>query len=70
MTFGVAHGWEPAGPALRVTEAEGTRLIGINGAPAVEALREYFDSFWGHALQNFQRAVEAPTDVHQSKESR
>jgi hypothetical protein len=38
---GVAHGWEPAGPALRVTESEGTRLIGINGGPALDALREH-----------------------------
>ncbi|HVZ43601.1 MAG TPA: FIST N-terminal domain-containing protein [Ramlibacter sp.] len=38
---GVAHGWEPAGPALRVTESEGTRVIGINGMPAVEVLREH-----------------------------
>jgi DNA-binding transcriptional ArsR family regulator len=48
----------------------GTRRVYQVDPRAVEALREYFDAFWGQALQNFQRAVEAPTDVHQSKESR
>ena len=48
----------------------GTRRVYQVDPRAVEALREYFDAFWGQALQNFQRAAEAPTDVHQSKESR
>lgn len=39
--IGVAHGWEPAGPALRVTEALGARLIGLNGLPAMDAFREH-----------------------------
>jgi DNA-binding transcriptional ArsR family regulator len=51
-------------------EPAGTRRVYQVDPRAVEALREYFDAFWGHALQNFQRAVEAPTDVHRSKESR
>ncbi|GAB3770761.1 FIST N-terminal domain-containing protein [Ramlibacter monticola] len=38
---GVAHGWVPAGPGLRVTEAEGHRLVSLNGIPAVHALQEY-----------------------------
>ena len=38
---GVAHGWEPAGPGLRVTEAEGNRLVSLNGAPAIEAVQEH-----------------------------
>ena len=46
----------------------GTRRVYQVDPRAVEALREYFDAFWGQALQNFQRAAEAPTD--QSKESR
>ncbi|MBA2673804.1 FIST N-terminal domain-containing protein [Ramlibacter sp.] len=37
--IGVAHGWEPAGEGMRVTEADGMRLIGLNGAPALEALQ-------------------------------
>ncbi|MBK0394711.1 FIST signal transduction protein [Ramlibacter algicola] len=39
--IGVAHGWQPAGPGLRVTQAEGTRLVGLNGAPAIEAIEEH-----------------------------
>jgi len=46
----------------------GTRRVYQVDPRAVEALREYFDAFWGQALQNFQRAAEAPAD--QSKESR
>jgi hypothetical protein len=38
---GVAHGWEPAGPAMRVTEAEGNRLVSLNGMPAVHAFQEH-----------------------------
>lgn len=38
---GVAHGWEPASQPMRVTEAEGNRLISINGLPAVHALQDY-----------------------------
>ncbi|MEO5623870.1 MAG: FIST N-terminal domain-containing protein [Dokdonella sp.] len=34
---GVGHGWEPASPAMRVTEVDGMRLVGINGQPAIEA---------------------------------
>lgn len=39
--IGVAHGWAPAGPGLRVTEAQGMRLVGLNGAPAVDAFIEH-----------------------------
>ena len=46
----------------------GTRRVYQVDPRAVEALREYFDAFWGHALQSLQRAAEAPTD--QSKETR
>lgn len=38
---GVSHGWEPAAAAMRVTEVEGSHLIGLNGAPAVEAFEEH-----------------------------
>lgn len=38
---GVAHGWMPAGKGLRVTEADGARLIGLNAVPAVHAFEEH-----------------------------
>jgi hypothetical protein len=41
LGIGVRHGWKPAGPPLRVTAAEGMRLISLNAAPAVEALQEH-----------------------------
>lgn len=34
---GVGHGWEPASPAMRATEVDGMRLVGLNGQPAIEA---------------------------------
>lgn len=37
LGVGVRHGWVPTGPALRVTQAEGPRIISLNALPAVEA---------------------------------
>ena len=42
--IGVGHGWTPAGPALRVTEVRGARLVGLNGVPAVEAFEQHASS--------------------------
>lgn len=39
--IGVSHGWEPASPGMRVTEAVGARVISLNGLPAVEAFEEH-----------------------------
>lgn len=39
--IGVGHGWVPATKPLRVTAAEGTRLISLNGLPAIEAFEEH-----------------------------
>ncbi|MEO7773202.1 MAG: FIST N-terminal domain-containing protein [Steroidobacteraceae bacterium] len=41
---GVSHGWVPGSASLRVTEADGMKLISLNGAPAVEAFEEYAHS--------------------------
>jgi hypothetical protein len=38
---GVAHGWEPTGAGMRVTEAQGNRLASLNGSPAVHAFQEH-----------------------------
>ncbi|MDB5946876.1 MAG: hypothetical protein JWQ33_1902 [Ramlibacter sp.] len=57
---GVAHGWEPAGVGLRVTEADGMKLISLNGLPAWEAFSE-------HALrtsQTFDRNDPMPFFLH------
>ncbi|MGN6378709.1 MAG: ArsR/SmtB family transcription factor [Gaiellales bacterium] len=47
----------------------GTRRVYQVDPRAVEALREYFDAFWGQALNSFRRAAEAPRDDHQPKEN-
>jgi hypothetical protein len=41
LGIGVRHGWEPAGPGMRVTEAEGARLVSLNAVPALEAFEEH-----------------------------
>lgn len=38
---GVRHGWEPASAAFRVTEADGLKLVSLNGLPAKEAFEEH-----------------------------
>lgn len=38
---GVGHGWEPASPAMRATEVDGMRLIGLNGQPAIDAFEAH-----------------------------
>lgn len=44
LGVGVSHGWEPASDAFRVTEADGLKLISLNGLPAVEAFEEHAES--------------------------
>lgn len=49
---GVAHGWAPTGPGLRVTEAQGMRVIGLNGAPAIDAFIEHAEATGQHFDRN------------------
>lgn len=58
--IGVSHGWEPASEGMRVTEAEGTRLIGLNGVPAVEAIKEHAQ----RTGQEFDTAGPLPFFLH------
>ena len=39
--IGVRHGWERATAAMRVTEADGNRLVSLNAAPAIEAFENH-----------------------------
>jgi len=41
LGVGVCHGWQPASPRMRVTEAEGMRLVSVNATPAVEIFLDY-----------------------------
>lgn len=58
--LGVRHGWQASGPALRVTEAEGTRLVSLNAAPAVEVFEEHAQA----TGQVFRRADPLPFFLH------
>ena len=58
--LGVRHGWEPSGPPLRVTEADGNRVISLNAIAAA-------DVFEAHGIatgQVFNRADPLPFFLH------
>lgn len=48
LGIGVSHGWEPASEPFRVTEANGLRLVSLNGVPAVEAFEEHANAKGEH----------------------
>jgi hypothetical protein len=58
--LGIRHGWEPSGPALRVTEAEGARLISLNATAA----GDIFDMHARQTGQTFNRADPLPFFLH------
>ena len=60
LGVGVRHGWRPGSAPLRVTEAEGARLVSLNAAPAVEAFQEYAAS----TGQSFDIANPLPFFLH------
>lgn len=60
LGVGVAHGWEPAGAPMRVTDAAGMQLISLNAAPAVEAFAEHAEA----TGQSFDPADPLPFFLH------
>ncbi|HJU18815.1 MAG TPA: FIST N-terminal domain-containing protein, partial [Stellaceae bacterium] len=58
--IGVSHGWVPASAGLRVTEAAGMRLVGLNGLPAIEAFEEHAE----RTGQRLDRADPIPFFLH------
>jgi hypothetical protein len=42
---GVRHGWQPVGRAVQVTRSDGSRLIEINGKPAIRFFQDYFGEY-------------------------
>jgi hypothetical protein len=58
--LGVRHGWEPCGGAMRVTEADGARLISLNGTSAVEMFEQHAE----RTGQSFNRADPMPFFLH------
>lgn len=57
---GVRHGWEPGSRAMRVTEADGMRLVSLNGTAAVEMFEQYAEE----TKQTFNRADPLPFFLH------
>lgn len=58
--IGVEHGWKPVGPGMRVTMAEGNRIISLNATSPLEILKD-------HALsthQNFDLLNPGPFLLH------
>lgn len=41
LGIGVCHGWGPAGAPMRVTEADGMRLVSLDAVPAVDVFRKH-----------------------------
>lgn len=58
--IGVRHGWAPASTPFRVTEAEGMRLVGLNGLPAVEV----FEAHAAKTGQTLDRSAPIPFFLH------
>jgi hypothetical protein len=60
LGIGVGHGWEPASPPMRVTQAEGMSVVSLNGLPAVEA----FEQHARRTGQSFDAAAPLPFFLH------
>lgn len=58
--IGAAHGWVPATPPFRVTEAEGRRLVGLDGLPALVAFEDHAEA----TGQAFDRKAPMPFFLH------
>jgi hypothetical protein len=57
---GARHGWAPASPPLRVTEAQASRVVSLNAAPAIEAFEDHAES----TSQSFDRDDPMPFFLH------
>lgn len=58
--IGVRHGWAPASAPYRVTEAEGMRLVSLNGLPAAEI----FEAHAASTGQSLDREAPIPFFLH------
>lgn len=58
--IGVGHGWTPASAPLRVTDVDATRLVSLNGVPAVEA----FEAHAAATGQTLDRSAPLPFFLH------
>lgn len=53
VAVGAQHGWQPIGDWRKVTKAEGTKLIELDGKPAFEIYKDYF----GERSGDFKEAL-------------
>lgn len=53
VAVGADHGWQPLGDAHKVTKAEGTKLIELDGRPAFTIYQDYF----GDRANDFKQAL-------------
>jgi hypothetical protein len=53
IAIGADHGWQPIGNSRKVTKAEGTKLIELDGKPAFEIYKDYF----GSRADEFKKAL-------------
>lgn len=60
LGVGVQHGWEPAGRPIRVTQADGSRIVSLNAAAAVEVFRDHAEV----TGQRFDAANPLPFFLH------
>ncbi len=60
MGIGVGHGWTPASKAIRVTSAEGAKVVSLNGLPAIEVFEEHA----AETGQSLDRANALPFFLH------
>lgn len=58
--IGVRHGWSPATPPMRVTEARGAVLVSLNASPILDVFREHAES----TRQQFDQNDPMPFFLH------
>lgn len=72
MFFAVSHGCVPIGEGHTITRANGAVIHEIDGAPALDVLREYLDveerTDWGLALCHVAIGFETPTSLRDDYE--
>ena len=60
LGIGVRHGWQPASPGMRVTEAKDMCLLSLNAMPAVEAFQAHAEN----THQTFDQTNPLPFFLH------
>ncbi len=56
VSWGIGSGWKPTGPEMTVTGAEGNIVATIDGRPAMEVYKDYYDDIPSDFLGEFPLA--------------